>query len=56
MAAQSNPDPEVIVVLLNLGADPKVKDNYGEMAIDYARRNEKLKNTEALRSLEEVSK
>ena len=41
--------------LLKLGADTKVKDVSGGMAIDYARKNEKLRNTEALRLLEKAS-
>jgi ankyrin repeat protein len=50
-------NPEAIITtLLQLGADPKIKDNTGKTAIDYARNNEKLKNTEVLQKLEEVSK
>ena len=49
-------NPEVITTLLELGADPKVKNGDGKMAIDYARENEKLENTEVLRRLEEASK
>jgi ankyrin repeat protein len=56
LTAQHNPNPEVITMLLNLGANPKAKDRRGKMAIDYARENENLKNTEALRKLEEASK
>ena len=49
-------NPEVITTLLELGADPKVKNGDGKMAIDYARENEKLENTEVLRRLEEASR
>ena len=57
LAADYNTNPEAIITtLLQHGADPRIKDNTGKMAIDYARNNEKLKNTEALRRLEEVSK
>jgi ankyrin repeat protein len=55
-AAESNSNPEVITTLLELGADPKEKNNSGRMAIYYAKKNAKLKNTEALRKLEEMSR
>jgi len=55
-AAKYNTNPEFITTLLELGADPKMKDYFGEMAIDYAKNNKALKNTEALRRLEELSK
>jgi len=38
------------------GADAKVKDSFGKMVIDYAKSNEKLKNTDALRELEARSR
>jgi len=53
IAAYNNPNPEMITILLNAGADPKAKDNSGKMAIDYAKENKSLENTEALRILEE---
>ncbi|MCL1874987.1 MAG: ankyrin repeat domain-containing protein [Synergistaceae bacterium] len=56
LAARINPNLEVITTLLNHGTAPKVKDDSGKMAIDYARENENLKNAEALRRLEEASK
>jgi hypothetical protein len=40
--------------LLKNGADVQVKDKYGKRAIDYAKENEKLKDTDALRELEQV--
>jgi len=55
-AMNPNANPDVIIALLELGANPKAKDDSGRMAIDLARKNEKLKNTEALRRLEEASR
>jgi ankyrin repeat protein len=57
-AAFSNVNPEVITVLLKLGADPKLKNIHDKdnMAIDYARRNRNLNNTETLKRLEEISR
>jgi len=49
-------NPEVIRTLLEFGANPKAKDNSGIMAIDYAKGNDKLKNTEAFRILERASR
>ena len=51
-----NPNPEVITILLELGADPKAKDDSGNMPIDYARNNEKLRDTDIFRKLEEMSR
>ena len=53
LAAGNNPNPEVLKALLEAGADAKAKNNEGKTAFDYARMNEKLKDTEALRLLEE---
>ena len=59
-AARDNPDPfdrkATIPALLALGADPKAKDNSGKMAIDYARENVELQDTDVLKKLEEVSR
>jgi ankyrin repeat protein len=59
-AARDNPDPfdrkATIPALLALGADPKTKDNSGKMAIDYARENVELQDTDVLKKLEEVSR
>lgn len=44
-------DPEVIIFLLENGADTKVRDNDGRMAIDHARRNENIVNTDAFEKL-----
>ena len=56
LAAWKTPNPETITTLLDLGADPKAKDSSGRMAIDFARVNKNLTNTDALKRLEEVSK
>ena len=48
--------PKVITLLLDLGADPKAKDSSGKMAIDHARKNKNLKNTDVLKKLEEISR
>jgi len=56
LAARHTTHPEVITTILKLGGDPKVKDNEGKMAIDYARENPRLQNTEALRQLEQASR
>ena len=51
LAAAGNSNPEVITVLLSLGADPKAKDNSGKTAIDHARKNARLRDTDALSKL-----
>ena len=51
-----NPNPDVIVILLNAGANAKLKNNSGMRAIDYARENPKLKGTQALKMLEAASR
>jgi hypothetical protein len=48
--------PEVITTLLKAGADGKARDNTGNTAFDYAKINDKLKGTDALKQLEEASK
>jgi ankyrin repeat protein len=55
-AATQNTNPEVIMVLLNAGADAQAKDKGGRTAFDYARYRTVLKNTDALKKLEEASK
>jgi len=54
-AAWSHTDPGVVSVLIDSGADVNIKNNDGNTAIDFASKNEKLKNTEALRKLEAAS-
>lgn len=53
--AAVNPNPGVITVLLNAGADAKVKDNDGNLPIDYAEENEVLKDTPELEALRKAS-
>jgi hypothetical protein len=58
LAAESNPNPEVIIALLKAGADAKAKDKAGKTAFDYARSNYSLRvrGPDALKQLEEASK
>jgi ankyrin repeat protein len=44
-------NPEVISLLLRAGADPDLRDDYGKTALDYARKNELLQGTDALKAL-----
>ena len=53
LAAQHNPNPKALTALLEAGADAKAKNNEGKTALDCARMNEKLKDTGALKLLEE---
>ncbi|MCL2673581.1 MAG: ankyrin repeat domain-containing protein [Alphaproteobacteria bacterium] len=55
-AAVNSSNPEVITTLLRLGADSKVRDRHGKMAIEFARENPRLRNTDAFRALEEASR
>jgi hypothetical protein len=55
LAARDNANPKVITALLQLGIDPKAKSDSGYMAIDYAKDNTKLINTEVFQSLEKLS-
>lgn len=48
--------PEIINALINVGADVNAIDNKHYKAIDYARNNEKLKGSNVLKRLEELSK
>ncbi len=54
-AAKYNRNPEVISVLLKAGADVKAKDNEGKTALDYAKDNEDIKGTQAMKKLEEAT-
>lgn len=49
-------DSEAIKILLESGADPKAKDNYGKTVIDYAKKNEGLRNTNVLKMLEKAGR
>jgi len=55
-AAWGNSNPEVITVLLKAGADAKTKNNMGKTALDNAQANEKLRDTDILKQLEEAFK
>jgi len=56
VAAASTTYPEVITTLLRFGADAKARDNQGRMAIEFARNNPHLANTDAIRQLEQASR
>ncbi|MBQ9419540.1 MAG: ankyrin repeat domain-containing protein [Synergistaceae bacterium] len=56
MYAAENGHVEVINALIEAGADVNTKDGNGKTAIDYARYNDKLKGTDALKRLEELSR
>jgi ankyrin repeat protein len=47
--------PEVITTLLQLGADLKIKNNSGKIALDYAKENYRLRNTDAFWKLNDAS-
>ena len=55
-AVHDNLNPEVITVLLKAGADTKLKDKAGYTAFGYAQFRAMLKDTDALKQLEEASK
>ena len=48
--------PDNVNALIDAGAYVKARDKNGKMAIDYARENDKLKGSDALKRLEELSK
>ena len=54
-AARVYNSERMISILLDHGADPNVRTDDGRMAIDLARENEALRNTDALRRLAEAS-
>ena len=54
--AAQNSKATAIITLLDLGADPNLTDDYGKAAIDYARENIHLKDTQALQRLKKASK
>ena len=55
-AASKTENPKVIIRLLKAGADEKAKTKKGYTALDYAKVNETLEGTDALKKLEEASK
>jgi ankyrin repeat protein len=54
-AAVSNQNPEVCSLLIKAGADINAKDEYGRKAIDFAKKNDALKNTDAYWKLHDAS-
>lgn len=56
MAAKYNQNSDVVLLLLNAGANAKVRDNYYNMPIYYAENNPGLQGTPALEALRRASK
>ena len=56
MVAAQNGLTENVNALIDAGAYVKQRDNDGSMAVDYARDNPKLKGTDTLKRLEELSR
>ena len=48
-------NPEICSILIEAGADVNAKDNYGKKAIDYAKENDALKDTDAYWKLHDAS-
>ena len=46
-AVRYNPNPDVIITLLNNGADQDIEDIFHKIAYDYIDRNPKIKGSEA---------
>ena len=55
-AKSHDPDPEIIIALLDAGAKTHLKDRKGRRAIDYARQAESLAGTEAFLRLVRASR
>ena len=53
-ASWYNQNPEIITTLLKHGADAKAKSNEGKTALDYAKDNPKIYQTEAYWELNQV--
>lgn len=49
-------NPETVNALIDTGSYVKHKDNSGKTALDYARENPSLRDTDALKRLEELSR
>lgn len=54
LAAALNTTPEVLLVLLKLGADPKARSKGGYTPWDYIQLNEAMKNTKAYWALNDA--
>ena len=54
-SARWNTNPEVVWILIEAGADARVSDLFGSLAIDYARENEHLQGTDAYWRLHDTS-
>lgn len=52
----SDNNPETVNALIDAGSYVKHKDNSGKTALDYARENPSLRDTDALKRLEELSR
>ena len=52
----SQENPEIILVLLDAGADANIEDFYGQVALDFAKKNEALEGTRALEALKSATK
>ena len=55
LAAWNNDNPEVVLALLNAGADPSIQDNEGKTAWDLIQGNDALKDTDAYSELKDRS-
>ena len=55
LASKRANNPEIVELLLRYSANTMIKTN-GEMAIDFARRNPRLRNSSALRNLETTTR
>ena len=54
LASRFNEGPDVIIILLKVGADAKAKDIEGKTAWNWAQGNEKLKGTKAYWALNDA--
>lgn len=55
LAARGNRNPEVLLMLLNAGADPTLRDNEGKSAYDYGAENGSLRRSRLYSNLEQLS-
>jgi ankyrin repeat protein len=53
-ASRESNNPEIITLLVKSGADAGVKDKNGKTALDYAKENEKIKNSNAIETLKKA--